>query len=103
MWRARGGSAWCWHILAQLSATDILARVVLESLQDEVDRQECLSHLLHRIVEEDDVGGAPDGGGDGAVGLAGHDDLEKFRRRGEVGPEQVASGRRQRVCHPQLL
>ena len=31
-----------------------------------------------RVVEEDDVGGTPHGGGDGAVGLAGDDDLEKF-------------------------
>jgi len=36
--------------------------------------------VLCRVVEEDDVGGAPHGGGDGAVGLAGHDDFEKFGR-----------------------
>jgi hypothetical protein len=31
-----------------------------------------------RLVEEDDVGRAPHGGGNGAVGLAGYDDLKEF-------------------------
>ena len=42
-----------------------------------------------RVVEEDDVGGAPDGGGDGAVGLGGDDDFEKFRCGGEIGHQRL--------------
>ena len=45
---------------------------------EKTDRQKCLPYLHHLVIEEDDVGGAPDGTWDGAVGPRGHDDLEKF-------------------------
>ena len=40
---------------------------------------------LGEILGEDYVGGVPDGGGDGAAGLSGDDDLERFGVGGEVG------------------
>ncbi len=52
---------------------------------NEPDRQECLSYLLHRVVEEDDVRRTPHRIGDGAMGLGGDDDFEKFGRRREIG------------------
>src|SRR3977135_2461064 len=86
MCRVRGRSASCWQIVARLRGTDALVWPLSESSLREAHRQECLSHSLHRVVEEDDVRRTPHGGGDGAAGLAGHHNFEKLGRGGEVRP-----------------
>src|SRR6267378_4467987 len=56
-----------------------------------------------RVVEEDDVRRTPHGAGNGAVGLAGHDDLEKFWRGGEISHERLVGIGWQRLRDSQVL
>ncbi len=45
--------------------------------------------ILSRVVEEDDIRGAPYGRGDGAVRLAGDDNFEEIRGGREIGHERL--------------
>src|SRR5205807_3443011 len=55
-----------------------------------------------RVVEEDDVGGAPDGVGKKAARLAGHDDFEEFRAGSQLGDELLFRIDRQRLHDGQV-
>jgi hypothetical protein len=60
------------------------ARMTLEKKNQSEDRP-LQNAALDLVLGEDYVGGVPDGGGDGAAGLRGDDDLERFGVGGEVG------------------
>ena len=70
---------------------------------EKTDRQKCLPHLHHLVVEEDDVGGAPDGAWDGAVGPRGHDDFEKLGRSCKIGHKRLMGIGGERLRDRQML
>ena len=49
----------------------------------------CCKRLVHQVLQENYVGRVPEGGGDGAVGLAGYDDFEEFGGGGEIGQQDM--------------
>src|SRR5205814_8340985 len=70
---------------------------------EKTDRQKCLPHLRHEVVEEDDVGGAPGGAGDGGVGPRGHDDFEKLGRSCKIGHKRLMGIGGERLRDRQML
>ena len=58
-------------------------------------KQRCIS--ARKVVDENNVGGMPDHGGDRAAGLAGDDDFEEFGFRDELGEQRVIWIRRKRL------
>jgi hypothetical protein len=57
----------------------------------------CHYEQLRQIVQENNVGGVPEVGGDGAAGLAGDNDFEEFGGGGQAGQENVFRIRRKRL------